>query len=202
MAKNTKSGSLRTRDRILDAAVEVFYQCGVAKASLNQIAAYAGVTRGAVYVHFQNKIDLFEILCEQAILPPESLNEPFSEEPSVDALKERWLLFLSVTSVSPRRRKILSIIYHRCEWVPENAQILDRITSARHQARESIEAVLIKEVLRGNYRKTLNVRLGASLIHSSMAGFLDDWLIDSEGTGLVTEGREYLDMLLESFKCR
>lgn len=202
MAKNTKSDSLRTRDRILDAAVEVFYQCGVAKASLNQIAAYAGVTRGAVYVHFQNKIDLFEILCEQAILPPEFLNEPPSGETSFDALKERWLLFLSATSVSPRRRKILSIIYHRCEWVPENAQILDRITSARYQARESIEAVLTKEVLRGNYRQTLNVRLGARLIHSSMAGFLDDWLIDSEGIGLVEEGGEYLDMLLESFKSR
>ena len=36
---------------------------------MEQIAAQAGVTRGAIYWHFSNKTELFSALREQVILP-------------------------------------------------------------------------------------------------------------------------------------
>lgn len=49
----------QTRERLLDAAEQAFADHGFAGASLEQIAARAGLTRGAVYSNFADKSDLF-----------------------------------------------------------------------------------------------------------------------------------------------
>ena len=48
-----------TRERILCAAMSVFSQKGWQKTSLDEVAAAAGMTKGAIYWHFRNKNDLF-----------------------------------------------------------------------------------------------------------------------------------------------
>lgn len=48
-----------TRGLLVDAAQEVFAAKGFGAASLDDIAAAAGYTRGAIYVHFKTKDDLF-----------------------------------------------------------------------------------------------------------------------------------------------
>lgn len=47
------------RERLLDAATAAFAQNGYAGASLDAIAAGAGVTKGGVYFHFAGKEELF-----------------------------------------------------------------------------------------------------------------------------------------------
>ena len=53
-----------TRERILSAAMCVFAQKGWQKTSLDEIAAAAGMTKGAIYWHFRNKNDLFFALLD------------------------------------------------------------------------------------------------------------------------------------------
>ncbi|HEX5278344.1 MAG TPA: TetR/AcrR family transcriptional regulator [Fluviicoccus sp.] len=53
-----------TRERILQSAMQVFVQKGWQKASLDEIAAAAGLTKGAIYWHFRNKHDLFFALMD------------------------------------------------------------------------------------------------------------------------------------------
>ena len=48
-----------TRQRLIEAARQVFLEHGVSRTTMAHIAAQAGVTRGAVYWHFNNKLDLF-----------------------------------------------------------------------------------------------------------------------------------------------
>ena len=55
--RKTKQEALQTRNNLLEAALIVFYDRGVAQASLDEIAKTAGVTRGALYWHFKNKED-------------------------------------------------------------------------------------------------------------------------------------------------
>src|SRR4051812_50109383 len=52
------------RERVLQAAGEVFAERGFAAASLDQVAAAAGFTKGAVYSNFRSKDDLFLALME------------------------------------------------------------------------------------------------------------------------------------------
>ncbi len=57
----------QTRERLLDAAAEVFKRHGYAKASLDAVAEAAGYTKGAVYSNFRTKADLFTALVDRVI---------------------------------------------------------------------------------------------------------------------------------------
>lgn len=48
----------RTRRRILDAAYELFYRKGFARVGVDEIAAFAGVTKRTLYYHFKSKDEL------------------------------------------------------------------------------------------------------------------------------------------------
>ena len=48
-----------TREALIDAATEVFAERGFEGASLDEIAAAAGFTRGAIYANFDGKEDLY-----------------------------------------------------------------------------------------------------------------------------------------------
>lgn len=53
-----------TRERIIASAARVFARKGYHGASLDEVAADAGLTKGAVYWHFQSKADLFLALLD------------------------------------------------------------------------------------------------------------------------------------------
>jgi AcrR family transcriptional regulator len=54
---------------IIAAAIEVFAEKGFAAARLDDIAARAGVSKGALYLYFETKADLFEAVVREAIAP-------------------------------------------------------------------------------------------------------------------------------------
>ncbi len=65
MVRKTKEEAQETRNAILDAAEVVFQEHGVSRTSLAEIAKAAGVTRGAIYWHFENKADLFDAMIQR-----------------------------------------------------------------------------------------------------------------------------------------
>ncbi|MCX5151568.1 ScbR family autoregulator-binding transcription factor [Streptomyces sp. NPDC048550] len=52
--------SERTRRKLVHAGAEMFHRNGYANATLGEIAAFAGVTKGALYFHFASKDELAE----------------------------------------------------------------------------------------------------------------------------------------------
>src|SRR5436190_1062018 len=58
------------RDELLDAALEVFARRGYREAGVDEIAAEAGYSKGAVYWHFSGKEDLLMALLEERIDTP------------------------------------------------------------------------------------------------------------------------------------
>lgn len=57
----------RTRNTLLDAAEEIFVKRGVPGASMEEIAAEAGFSRGAVYAHFGSKEELLLAVMDRFI---------------------------------------------------------------------------------------------------------------------------------------
>ena len=55
----------RTRDRLLDAAYEVFAEQGVHASTVEEVCERAGFTRGAFYSNFTTKEELFAALMER-----------------------------------------------------------------------------------------------------------------------------------------
>ncbi len=58
MPRRTQEDSQETRKKILESAQRLFTRRGYERTSLSDIAKYAGVTRGAIYWHFENKEEL------------------------------------------------------------------------------------------------------------------------------------------------
>jgi AcrR family transcriptional regulator len=56
-------------DEIVNAALAVFAEKGFAAAKLDDIARRAGVSKGAVYLYFETKEDVFRAVVERAISP-------------------------------------------------------------------------------------------------------------------------------------
>jgi TetR/AcrR family acrAB operon transcriptional repressor len=54
-----------TRERIIASAARVFGQKGFQRASLDEVAADAGMTKGAIYWHFKSKNDLFFAMLDE-----------------------------------------------------------------------------------------------------------------------------------------
>lgn len=65
MPRASATDAAETARRVLEAAREVFAADGFAAASLDDIARRAGVTRGAVYHHYDGKSGLFRAVAEQ-----------------------------------------------------------------------------------------------------------------------------------------
>jgi AcrR family transcriptional regulator len=86
MVRRTKEAAAETREQLLEAAERVFRKRGVTRTSLARIAATAGVTRGAVYWHFRDKVDLFDAMCARATSPMHALLDRASEDARAGAL--------------------------------------------------------------------------------------------------------------------
>ena len=68
--------SAATREGLLAAAARVITEKGYAAASVEDIAAAAGFTKGAVYTHFATKLDLFVALATAHLRAPQPLPAP------------------------------------------------------------------------------------------------------------------------------
>src|SRR5580692_7405401 len=64
-ARTAELGS--SRERLLDAAAQVFARDGYSGASIDRIAAEAGLSKGAVYWNFASKEELFFALLDERI---------------------------------------------------------------------------------------------------------------------------------------
>src|SRR5690242_18228073 len=109
--RRTKDEALATRSRILDAAERLFARQGVSRTSLHDIAAAAGVTRGAVYWHFAGKGELFDAMLTRVTLPLETAaaGAVAAAPDPLDEVRARFLEALRVTSKDARTRRVFDI---------------------------------------------------------------------------------------------
>ena len=129
MVKKTREESLVTRETILNAAIDVFFDKGVARASLEEIAERAGVTRGAIYWHFRNKCDIFDALHEQL---HESVMETILTDLETDhpqplqQLEKLCVALLRDLASDSSKCKVLSIFIMKSDYSGDMAVFLER----------------------------------------------------------------------------
>jgi AcrR family transcriptional regulator len=86
----------QTRERLLDAAQAIFMKKGFVAASVEDIAAAAGYTRGAFYSNFRSKSELFlELLHRDHEAMQAGLHAIFDDAASREEMEERVLRYYS-----------------------------------------------------------------------------------------------------------
>src|SRR5258706_11650590 len=178
MARRTKEEAQETRSRILDAAERVFYDKGVANASLEDIAGAAEVTRGAIYWHFRDKAELFDAMMQRVVLPAEEMLE--SAESSGNAeplqlLRRATIDVLVRTAQDPRMQRVFEIAYHKCEYVGDAVGVRARHIASQNECLKTIETGFKACVVAGQLPKSVNPRVAAVGAMSLVSGVIANW---------------------------
>lgn len=173
MARKTKAEAEVTRESILDAAETVFMDKGVARASLEEIARTAGVTRGAVYWHFRNKQDILDAMLARVRAPlGEMLEEAATTGDSLANLKQLCVVALSKLAEDEQYFRVYYILFHR----NESDQALNKHRELAEEGIAFVTAILSAPDNRKKLRPGLDPELAAYLLHTQMLGLFFDWL--------------------------
>lgn len=133
MARRTKEDAVATRSSLVDAAERVFRDKGVSRASLSDIAQAAGATRGAIYWHFKDKVDLFNAMMDRVTLPLEQGYREFEGSTCPDPvqrLRAVMALVLRGVATDERTRRVFEIALYKVEYVSELVGVRDRHVAA------------------------------------------------------------------------
>lgn len=128
--RRSKEDAAETRRQIMMAAEELFLEKGYENVSLDQIAATAGVTRGAVHFHFRNKQGLLFAIRDEMPRPIQGLAARLTAGTSQDPLAELRELMESECirlQRDPRQKQILKVIL-QADWTspPDDRSGLQR----------------------------------------------------------------------------
>ena len=203
MARRTKEEAAATRDSILDAAEKLFVEQGVSRTTLQHIASAAGVTRGAIYWHFDDKGALFNAMMERAILPLEAemqvLDQAESGDPLGD-LRNYMLAVLRRTVEDPGARRVFEIATLKVEFVGEMDAVRQRrqqnmanwMNRAEGRIRAAAEKGLIaSKVEPGNIGLALWIMID---------GLIRTWMFDPQGFDLLRIGQCVIDPYLDGLR--
>lgn len=202
MARRTKEEALQTRNDLIDAAEIVFELRGVAGAALQEVAETAGVTRGAVYWHFRDKVDLFNAMMERAILPFEQQWLAASSDDAADPLARLRDVLCDVlrqTATDPRLQRVLAIST-QVEYVGELNGIRERHLRIREQALGRIEGLLRLAAASGQLAAGLSAKPAARALHALVDGLIANWMLDRSAFDLRQVGRTGVEYLLAGLR--
>ena len=201
MARRTKEEAKQTRHIILESAERLFFEQGVARTTLEEIARAAGVTRGAVYWHFRNKADLFEALQVQVRLPKEDAIRNLlsqADEQSLQSLSCMLTDVLQVMATDVRRRRVFTILFHRCEYVEEMRVIVQRMHDHLEQLLEQSVHFFEMAMRRGELSPHWSPAAAAFGLHGLMLGLLTRMLESDDATSSLALAQECVMSFFES----
>jgi TetR/AcrR family acrAB operon transcriptional repressor len=203
MARRTKEDALATRDSILDAAEQLFVQQGVSRTTLQHIATAAGVTRGAIYWHFDDKAALFNAMMARAEMPLESAMQLLDQTDTADPLhdlREFMLAVLRVTAHEPQARRVFEIALLKMEFVDE----LDAVRARRRQSLEvwmkRAESRLRLAIRQGQLKCKVAPHAVALGLWAMIEGLIRTWLLEPDSFDLVKLGKQIVDTHLDSLR--
>lgn len=203
MVRRTKEAAHETRNRILDAAEQIFSERGVSRTSLADIASAAGMTRGAIYWHFHDKADLFNAMIARVTLPMEdqvcgawnpSVGDPLAH------IRKRLTAVLERTATDPQCRRVFHIIYHKCEYVDEMKEVWQRLAEMRAGCLAHVEQGFRNAIAKGQLPRSVDPHRAAIGIYAMVDGLINGWVIDPDYTPRAREAERMIDLYLNGLR--
>jgi TetR/AcrR family acrAB operon transcriptional repressor len=203
MVRRTKEEAQETRKQILEAAEQAFYDRGVSRTTLADIAALAGVTRGAIYWHFSNKADLVQAMLDSLHEPLEEMARASESEDEIDPLgwtrKLLTHLFQQIAS-DPKTRRINEILFHKFEFTDEMCDMRQQRQFVWLDANERIALALGNASRQGQLPADLNPQRAAICLHAYVHGIIGQWLLVPESFSLQDDAERLVDGILDMLR--
>ena len=158
------------RERILDAATQLFARSGFDRTDVGRIAAAAGIAKGSLYNYFESKEDLFGFVCRQAL-------ERHRRAVYGD-IDPGWDVFSQVDHIF---RRGVAFVHDNPDYIrlylsaatAEMERFADRFTLEveKHTA-DHLKKVIRRDIRRGIVRGDVDVNLAAWLINNLYVMFV------------------------------
>lgn len=188
MARRTKEEALATRHQLLDAAERVFFEKGVSRTSLNDIAQAAGASRGAIYWHFKNKADLFNAMLERITLPMEDALHRSGQSCGQDQLQELVAAILDALqkiASDERTRRVFEVATYKVEYVEELLAIKVRQIKSRADVVSRMQQALQDACMRRDLPLASPLVMSHGM-HALVVGLIHSWLLAPEQFDLLS----------------
>jgi AcrR family transcriptional regulator len=130
-----------SRERVLDAAAEVFARRGYERATVDEIAGEAGLSKGTVYWNFASKEDLFVALLEERIdRPTRGLMEMSRatplDQPSAGAVDA------GLTAMVRERPELFQLVIEYWAAAARDPKLRKRYVARQQDLRETLAEVM------------------------------------------------------------
>ena len=184
MVRKTKADSAHTRLQIIAAARKVFSERGVGRTTLAQIAAAAGMTRGAIYWHFANKPELFFAMREQVLLPlidgiDENLPAVDLDDP-LQGIQSSMTAILNILENDETTRTTFEIIIFKCEYVDEFLHAHTQPMKAGCNFKQKLLNAYDNAQRKGQLQTDTDTALLALDSYAFIKGLINLWLSDPD----------------------
>lgn len=191
MVRRTKAEAEQTRHAVLDAAERLFHAKGVSATSLSDIAAAASVTRGAIYWHFKDKVDIFNAMMERVTLPLEELVHAAVNKDEGHALAGLRTVVgntMQRMQSDPQIRQVFDITRNRAAYVAEMQPVHERLTRTRDAFVAHTQKALAAEAVAQKHPLLLPLEQAALVLHTQIDGMIHLWLMSPEAFDLPVVG--------------
>ncbi|MCX7710276.1 MAG: TetR family transcriptional regulator [Clostridia bacterium] len=197
--KKTKDDADITRQKILDAAMKIFSRDGYANARLEDIAAAAGVTRGAVYHHFGGKPEVYTAL----------LNERFHEANSFfgelaakggtpkELLKRLTVGLLAYLEENEDYRTVQELVLFKTAYIPELEEGMQYKVKSTAAMVDYFEEIIKKGIACGEFKKEIDSRVAAISLLGMVSGASTLWLMDHHLFSIQNCAEKIIDLFIE-----
>ena len=199
MARRTKEDAIATRNGLIDAAEHVFREKGVSRASLGDIALAAGATRGAIYWHFKDKVDLFGAMMDRVTLPLEQGFGAFESSVCSDPVQRlRSVMAMVLCSVASdeRTRRVFEIALYKVEYVSDLKGLKERhLAAAESFTRQLTRDFELAAKLDGVCLRMTPVEAAIGL-RALFDGLIKNWILEEGAFDLMKVGAASTDAFL------
>ena len=191
--RRTKEEAARTRAAIVEAALACFDRHGIAGTTMDQIAATARVTKGAVYHHFTCKNAILHELRDEVSLP--LMDEADTgmlrgkDLPALDRVERFLAHVIETLERNARARRALTVMQFKCEYVGELASELSASREKGERLAKAFEGAYREAKRSGALAARVDPKVAALKTLMFLNGLVRLWLVSPEASAVRRRAR-------------
>ena len=197
--RRTKEEAKATRQDVIRSALQVFSEKGYAAATLKDIADRAGVTRGAVYWHFDNKADLYNtLLAEFSAISSQVVAKAVEAGGTLpEILKRIFVRLLQEVERDRELRAVLELELFTMLRISELEASRQKQLEAGEQLLVGIAQAMEEGIKAGSLRKDFEPITMARSFLAFQKGAIQLWLLNPKSFSLQLEAEAMAEIYLK-----
>jgi TetR/AcrR family acrAB operon transcriptional repressor len=186
MVRKTKEEAALTHRSLLKAALAVFGERGYSAATLQDVAARAGVTRGAIYWHFGSKAELYAALIEEYSTRGAEITQGAIAEGGTysDVLRRVFVRLLIAVEEDADLRAAMELSMYKTEMTDELQHGLRQQRQAGRRLLQGIAGAMQQGIDSGELRPDVRPEDMAHAFIALQNGAIYLWLADPRAFSL------------------